>query len=251
VKVDLNCDMGESFGVFEVGNDEEIMPYITSANIACGFHGGDPVVIRRSVELAKKYNVQIGAHPSFPDLMGFGRRFMNCTPSEIKNYIIYQLGALREFAKIFDIKIQHCKPHGALYMHAMEDEQTARAILEAIAEIEEEIIVFALNHSAVEYLGNKMGIPIALEAYADREHTKSGSIVLTRRGEKVSNYNALADRVVRMIKEQKVITNTGEDIDIKADTICIHSDTPGASLLTKTIFNSLVENNIKVESLKL
>ena len=123
LKVDLNCDMGESFSIYQMGNDEEIMPYITSANIACGFHGGDPHIMRKTVELAKKYGVGIGAHPSFPDMMGFGRRHMNCTPAEVKDYVTYQMGALREFASANGLKIQHCKPHGALYMMAMEDEK--------------------------------------------------------------------------------------------------------------------------------
>ena len=158
-KVDINCDMGESFGLYEQGNDEEMMKYISSANIACGFHAGDPHVMRKTVELAKKYNVGIGVHPGFPDLLGFGRRAMACTPSEIKDYIIYQMGALREFANIFDVKLQHCKPHGALYMRAMEDKQVARAILEAIHAVSKDMIVFALNNSEFMEEAIKMGIP--------------------------------------------------------------------------------------------
>ncbi|MFB4162338.1 LamB/YcsF family protein [Alteribacillus sp. JSM 102045] len=246
MKVDLNCDMGESFGMYQLGNDEEMIQYITSANIACGYHAGDPSTMRKTVELAKEHNVQVGAHPSFPDLMGFGRRHMNCTPSEIKDYVTYQLGSLREFASCYSLPIAHCKPHGALYMMAMEDETIARAILEAIAEVDENIIVFAMNNSAVAELGEKMGVRVAKETYADREHTETGSIILTRKGSTIDDYNAMAERVVRMVKEGKVKAHTGNDANVTAETVCIHGDTPGAVKLAKTICDSLTKNQIKV-----
>lgn len=250
MKVDLNCDMGEGFGLYKFGSDEEMMPYITSANIACGYHAGDPETMRKSVQLAKNHNVAIGAHPSFPDLMGFGRRYMDCSPSEIKSYVTYQLGALREFANVNKVQVQHCKPHGALYMTAMEDEVIAKAILEAIGEIDDQITVFALNNSAVELLGNKMGIPIAKEAYSDREHTSTGSIVLTREGAPIKDYNAMGNRVLRMVKDKKVKAHTGKEVSIQADTICIHSDTPGAPELARTIYELLTKNNVEVTAIK-
>ncbi|MFC4766201.1 LamB/YcsF family protein [Effusibacillus consociatus] len=250
LKVDLNCDMGESFGLYQLGNDEEMMQYITSANIACGYHGGDPHVMRKTAELAKKYGVAIGAHPGFPDLMGFGRRYMNCTPAEIKDYITYQVGALREFATGLGLKIQHVKPHGALYMMAMEDEKLARAILEAIAEVDSNTIVFAMNHSAVVEAGQKMGIPVAKEVYSDREHTATGSIVLTRKGPSIQDYRQMADRVVRMIKEGQVVAHTGEKVSIKAETVCVHGDTPGAPQLAKAIAEALKENEIQISSIQ-
>ncbi|MED0737584.1 LamB/YcsF family protein [Aneurinibacillus thermoaerophilus] len=249
-KVDLNCDMGESFGLYELGNDEEMMQYITSANIACGFHGGDPHVMRKTVELAKRYGVGIGAHPAFPDLLGFGRRYMTCTAAEVKDYVTYQLGALREFAVAANIKIQHCKPHGALYMKAMEDKALARAILEAIAEVDQQTVIFALNNSAVLEEAKKMGIPVAREAYADREHTTTGSIILTRKGSQIKDYHEMAQRVVRMVKEGKVMTHDGEEIAIQADTICIHGDTPGASQLAKTIVEALRENGVQIAPIR-
>lgn len=245
-KVDLNCDMGESFGLFELGNDEEMMSYITSANIACGYHAGDPHVMRKTVELAKTHGVEIGAHPGFPDLLGFGRRYMTCTASEVKDYITYQVGALREFARAAGIRLQHCKPHGALFMKAMEDRQLARAFLEVIYEVDPETIVFALNNSAVVEEAEKMGIRAAKETYSDREHTENGSIVLTRKGPTIENYEQMAQRVVRMVKEGKVITHDRTDVSIKAETVCIHGDTPGAPRLAKAIVQALKDNNIEI-----
>lgn len=249
-KVDLNCDMGESFGLYELGNDEEMMKYITSANIACGFHAGDPHVMRKTVELAKKYDVGIGAHPGFPDLLGFGRRHMTCTPSEIKDYVMYQVGALREFCSAAKVSIQHCKPHGALFMKAAEDKELARAILETLHEMDQKMIIFALNQSELLEEAIKMGVPVAKEVYSDREHTESGSIVLTRRGTEISDYDAMAQRVVRMVKEERVITYDGKDASIKAETICIHGDTPGAPLLAKKIVEALKEGGVEIVSIK-
>ncbi len=246
MKVDINCDMGESFGLYQLGNDEEMMKYISSVNIACGFHAGDPSVMRRTVQLAKQYGVSVGAHPGFPDLLGFGRRYMNCTPEEIQDYVIYQIGALREFANIYGVEINHCKPHGALYIAAMEDEKIARPLLEAIAQINDQMIVYALNNSAVVMVADQMGIPVAKEVYSDREHKNNGFNVLTRFGPTIQDFEAAAARVVRMVKNGKVITNTGEDIDIQADTVCIHGDTPGAPQLARAIFAALAENGIEI-----
>lgn len=245
-KVDLNCDMGESFGLYNIGNDAEMMKYISSINIACGYHGGDPHVMRKTIETAKAYGVAIGAHPGFPDLLGFGRRQLQCTPSEIKDFITYQMGALREFATAAGLKLTHCKPHGALYMLAMEDEHVALAILEAIAEINADTIVYALNNSAVAEVADKVGIRVAKEAYADREHTSNGSIVMTRTGPNIADYEKMADRVVKMVKEGKVLTPTGETAMIQADTVCIHGDTPNATLLAQSIVEAFKTENIEI-----
>jgi len=246
VKVDLNCDMGESFGLYRLGQDEELMKHISSANIACGYHAGDPHVMRKTVELAKEYGVSIGSHPGFPDVLGFGRRYLACTPAEVTDYVLYQTGALREFARACRMELQHCKPHGALYMMAMEDEKLARAILEGLAQVSERMIVYALNGSAVEAVGTAMGIPVAREVYADREHTLTGSIVLTRTGPNIADLEAMARRVVRMVKEGKVTTPEGKDTSVKAETICIHADTPDALSLVKSIRWAFAAEGIEV-----
>lgn len=249
LKVDLNCDLGESFGLYTLGEDEEMMKYITSANIACGYHGGDPQVMRRTVEMAKHYGVAIGAHPGFPDLLGFGRRYMTCTPAEVKNYILYQIGALKAFADVYKVPIQHCKPHGALFMAANSDEKLARAVLEALVELDENMITFAFNGSAVVEVGRQMGVRVAKEVYSDRVHTNNGSIVMTRSGQRIDDLEASTKRVVRMVKEGKVVTDTGDEIAIEAQTICTHGDTPGAPLLVKAIREALEAEGVKVTAI--
>lgn len=246
MKIDINCDMGEGFGLYSHGNDDEMLKYISSVNIACGFHAGDPHVMRETVKKAKEYDIAIGAHPGFPDLLGFGRRKMTATMNEVKDYITYQVGALNGFAHAYDVKLQHVKPHGALYMQAMEDREIARAVLESIAEIDDELIVFAVNNSEVIYEATKMGIPVVREAYADREHTEDGSLVLTRQGPAINDYKKLADRVVRMVKEKKVLTFDGKDVAIEAETVCIHGDTAGADLLAKAVVEALEKSDIEI-----
>lgn len=249
-QIDINCDMGESFGLYKQGNDEEMMKYITSANIACGFHAGDPHVMRETVRLAKEYEVSIGAHPGFPDLMGFGRRAMACTEAEIKDYMLYQLGALREFTRAYDVAINHVKPHGAMYMHAMEDEKVARAMLEALQEVNANAIVFAVNNSAMLAEAKRMGVPVAKEGYADREHTEDGSLILTRKSAPIVDYEKMAQRVVRMVKEKKVTTYDNKDASIEIETVCIHGDTPGAPKLAKAIVEALKEADVNIVPVK-
>lgn len=249
-KVDLNCDMGESFGLYQMGNDENMMEYISSANIACGYHAGDPEVMRKTVELAKKHNVAIGAHPGLPDLMGFGRRKMDVTLSEVKNYITYQMGALREFCTAYNTSIQHCKPHGALYMMAMEDKDIAKAVLEALAEVNTDMVISAMNNSAIVEVAQEVGIRVAKEVYSDREHTTTGSIILTRSGTAIEDYQSMTDRVVRMVKDGKVIAYTGEEIPVEAETVCIHADTPGATTLAQSIVEAFKENQIEITPMK-
>jgi UPF0271 protein len=246
IRIDLNSDLGESFGLFKVGHDEEMMKYVSSANVACGYHAGDPSVMRRTVELAKQNGVGVGDHPGFPDLMGFGRRNMSCSTQEIKDYVTYQIGALREFATASGVEVQHCKPHGSLFMMAMEDEVIARAILEAVVQVNPRMVVYALNNSAIAAVGEQMGVPIALEVYA----TATGSIVMARTGPNIEDYASQAEKVVRLIRDGKVIADTGEEVTLQRHTLCIHGDTPGADKLAKAIDKAFKENGIEITSIK-
>ncbi|MCR5212795.1 MAG: 5-oxoprolinase subunit PxpA [Eubacterium sp.] len=249
MRIDLNCDLGESFGNFTMGNDNEMMKYITSANIACGFHAGDANVMCQTVNMAKNAGVAIGAHPGFPDLEGFGRRNMTCTNNEIKNYIRYQVGALREFCNFAGVELQHVKPHGNLYVMAMEDDEMARAILEVIASLGKNVITFALNDSAISNMAKSMGVPVAIEGYGDREHTNNGHIVQIRKGPDEDRVERLTKRAIRLVKEGKVITNTGDDIDLRVQTLCVHGDTYGAWDLMKNIREKLEKENIEITAI--
>jgi len=249
MKIDLNCDLGESFGNFKMGNDVEMMKYITSANIACGFHAGDANVMSETVNMAKNAGVALGAHPGFPDLEGFGRRNMTCTSNEIKNYIRYQVGALREFCSFAGVELQHVKPHGNLYVMAMEDDEMAKAILEVISSLGKNVITFALNDSAISNMAQSMGVPVAIEGYGDREHTYNGHIVQIRKGPDEDRTTRLTDRAIRLVKEGKVITNEGKDIDLRVQTLCVHGDTFGAADLMKNIREGLEREGVEITAI--
>ncbi|ERI06644.1 LamB/YcsF family protein [Aneurinibacillus aneurinilyticus] len=246
MKIDINCDMGESFGMYELGNDEEMMKYVSTINVACGYHAGDPLVMRRTVELAKQYGINVGAHPGFPDLMGFGRRRMTATAEEVENYILYQVGALQAFLHAHDMKLSHIKPHGAMFMMAMENNDLAQAVLNATEKIDRHLPLFALNNSALARLGQEQGFTIVFEVYADREHDETGSIVMTRKGTDYTDLDEQARRVVRMIKEGKVITHDGKDISLKAETVCIHGDHRDAPKLAQAIVTHLKDEAIEI-----
>lgn len=250
MKIDLNCDMGESFGNYKMGNDEEMMKIITSANVACGFHAGDANVMYDTIQLAKKYEVAIGAHPGFPDLEGFGRRNMVCTEQEIKNYIRYQVGALREFLTYAGVSLQHVKPHGNLYVMAMEDDKMAKAILEVLSTLGNDVITFALNDSAISNMAKSMGVPVAIEGYGDRAHTKNGHIIQVRKGPEGEDKEALVKRAVRLVKEKKVVSVTGEDVNLDVQTICVHGDTNGAVEIMSKIRAALEKEKIEITAVK-
>ena len=183
--VDLNCDLGESFGAYKIGRDEDVIPLISSANVACGWHAGDAVVMERTVKAAAEAGVAVGAHPGFPDLVGFGRRNMNITPSEAKAYIIYQIGALQAFCRACGVKLQHVKPHGALYNMAAKDEKLAAAICEGIASVSDEIILLGLSGSVMSDAAEKVGIGFASEVFADRAYEEDGTLVARSKPEAV------------------------------------------------------------------
>jgi len=247
MNVDINCDMGESFGVYRLGFDEEMMSHITSANIACGYHAGDPIVMERTIALAKNHGVSVGAHPGFPDLVGFGRRNMELTPQEVRNDIIYQAGALAAFAQIEGVSLQHVKPHGQLYNLAAKDKPMTEAICDAISALGKNLILVALSGSQMAEIATKSGLKVAREAFADRAYHRDGSLVSRKKeGSVIHDPERVADRVIRMVQEGKVQSIEGDLIDLEVDTVCVHGDTPGAVLLAQTIRSKLQEAGISV-----
>lgn len=223
--VDLNCDMGESFGAYRMGKDEEILDYVTSANIACGYHAGDPATMRKTVQMALEKNVGIGAHPGMPDLVGFGRREINISPQEAYDLVIYQMGALYGFVRSEGGKIQHVKPHGALFNMAAKSAPLSEAIAEAVYKVDPECILFGLAGSELVKAGKKIGLRTASEVFSDRTYQKDGSLT-SRREENalIKDHKIAVNQVIRMVKEGKVKSVQGEDVVIQADTICIHGD---------------------------
>ncbi len=247
LKVDLNCDMGESFGVYRMGNDEEIMKFITSANIACGFHAGDPATMRKMVQLALKNNVGIGAHPGLQDLVGFGRRNINLSPREAYDLVTYQIGALSGFVQAEGAKMQHVKAHGALYNMAVNNGRLSEAIAEAVYTINPELILFGLSGSELVKAGNKIGLRTASEVFSDRTYQADGS--LTPRSlpnALITDTDMALAQVIRMVKEQKVMSTELETIQIKADTICIHGDGANALEFAIAITSSLTRSGIQI-----
>lgn len=249
MQIDISCDMGESFGPWKLGYDEEMMHYISSANVAGGFHAGDPTTMRKTVALAKEHGVAVGVHPGYRDLVGFGRREIDIPPNEIHDEIIYQLGALREFARYYDMEVQHVKPHGALYMVAARDEELSRAIIEAIQRVDPGLLLFCMRASVTYELAQKMDQPVVAEFYADREYNDDGQIVFTRSVAEELDPEEVGDRVVRAVTEKKVTTESGRDIDVASDSVCVHGDTPGAVRLAEAITRKLKENDIEIRPL--
>jgi UPF0271 protein len=245
--VDFNSDMGESFGPWTIGDgvDSELMAYISSANIATGFHAGDPGTMRRTLEQAKQLNVAVGAHPGFRDLVGFGRRHINAPAQELVDDIFYQLGALRELARIQGLSLQHIKPHGALYMHLARDEEAARLFVETLHRLDPDLLLYCMPDSATWRAARQLGQPTVREFYADRDYDLSGSIVFTRKV-RALDPQEVAARVVRACQQGKVTTVEGEDLAIEFDSICLHSDTPGALALVQATRAALDAAGIRV-----
>ncbi|WP_243290934.1 5-oxoprolinase subunit PxpA [Bacillus sp. FJAT-47783] len=250
VRVDLNCDMGESFGIYQIGNDEEILSYVTSANIACGFHAGDPTTMRKTVSLALEKGVKIGAHPGLPDLQGFGRRNIAIREEEAYNLVLYQVGALNAFVKAEGGKMQHVKPHGALYNMAAKDRNLSEAIAKAVYDIDPTLVIYGLAGSELIHAGQKIGLQTASEVFADRRYQQDGS--LTSRKEPnalITDKKEAVQQVIRMVLEGKVRSTYGTDVEIKANTICIHGDGEHALPFAKMIREKLEEANIRVASI--
>lgn len=249
-RIDLNCDMGESFGAYRIGADDEVFPYITSANVACGFHGGDPSVMRTTVALAQRHHVAIGAHPGFPDLIGFGRRNMDATPQEIYDLVVYQTGALMGFVTAAGASLQHVKAHGALYNMAAVSAPFSEAIANAVRDVNRELILFGLPGSQLIDRGRDAGLRTASEIFADRNYMPDGSLVSRRRPDaQVHDAGEAVRRVIRMVREKKVRAIDGNDIAIEADTVCIHGDGPHAAEFARRLRHDLEEAGISVRAL--
>ncbi|WP_066258468.1 LamB/YcsF family protein [Neobacillus drentensis] len=243
--VDLNSDLGESYGAYTLGNDKEVLKYISSANIACGYHAGDHNVMFETVRLAQKYGVKIGAHPGFPDLAGFGRREMNLSPREIYNLVIYQIGALQAVTKASGTTLSHVKPHGALYNMTAKNREMADAITQAIVDLDSNLVLFGLAGSELVKAGSHKGLLVAEEVFADRTYQTDGT--LTSRTEKnaiIHDTGQAIQRAIRMINEGKVEAVNGTNIDIQADTICVHGDEPKAVEFVKELRKALEQGNI-------
>ena len=246
MRIDFNCDMGESFGPYSFGADEELMRHISSANVAGGFHAGDPHVMRKTVALAKENGVAVGLHNGYGDLVGFGRREIKAAPEEIRDELIYQLGALREFARLSGLEVQHVKPHGALYMVAAREEELSRAIIGAIQSVDPALVLYCMQSSKTYEVAQEMGQPVAREFFADREYNDEGQIVFTRRIAEELDAEEMADRALRGVVEGRVKTVEGNDIEVATDSICVHSDTPGVVKVAEAIVRKLGENDIEI-----
>jgi 5-oxoprolinase (ATP-hydrolysing) subunit A len=247
--IDLNCDMGESYGRWTLGADEAIMPFISSANVACGFHGGDPHVIRKTVERLLAHNVAIGSHPGLPDLMGFGRRKMDVSGQEVKDYLCYQTGALREFVRVAGAELQHLKPHGILYNMMEADEALAVAAGEAA--MDSRLILMTLASGRYDAACRKMGARVASEGFADRAYNVDGTLVSRKlAGSLITDPAQAAAQAVKMAMDGKVRTMDGVDIDISIQTICCHGDTPGAEKIVRAVREALEKAGCQVKPLR-
>jgi UPF0271 protein len=249
--IDLNSDVGESFGNYTLGLDEEVIPLISSANIACGYHAGDPAVMRRTVALARTHGVALGAHPGLPDLVGFGRRNMDVTLEEVRDFVTYQIGALQAVAALQGTRLQHVKPHGALYNMAVKTPEIWDAVAEVMAKLDDRLILFVLagpDRQQLQAIGRRRGIRIAFEFFADRAYHHDGTLVSRKLPGAVIHDNAVvAAKVVKLVQEGKVKAVDGSEIELQAETICVHGDNPKAVALVKQIRETLEAAGVAVK----
>lgn len=246
-RIDLNCDLGESFGAYSIGNDAAILPFVTSANIACGFHAGDPSVMRKTVQLALKNGVALGAHPGLPDLQGFGRRKIEISPQEAYDLVVYQIGALLGFIRAEGAWMQHVKPHGALYNMAAKDKNLAEAVANAVYDVNPELILFGLAGSELIWAGKKVGLKTSEEVFADRTYQPDGALTPRSQPDALIVDDAKAvSQVICMVQKKGVKATNGSWVDLKADTVCIHGDGAKALLFAKKIQDALTAAAIEV-----
>ena len=253
MKIDLNCDMGESFGTYTLGMDSAIIPFISSANIACGFHAGDPQVMNKTVKLAVEHGVAVGAHPGFPDLLGFGRRNMELNDEELEAALIYQIGALQAFCSAHDVRLRHVKPHGALYNMAVGSESLTRSIARAIARVDPNLFLVTLagRHAARNgTIALEEGVTTLFEAFPDRAYTPEGTLLARRLpGAVIHDAETAADRAVRMAIEGVVIAVDGTSVPLDVHTLCVHGDNPNGVALAATIRRRLEAAGVEVGSM--
>ncbi len=248
--IDLNCDMGESFGAWTIGNDEGLMNHISSANIACGFHAGDATIMRVTAALAMQKSVAIGAHPGFPDLQGFGRRNMALSAQEVYDICVYQIGAMLNIVKALGARLHHVKPHGALYNMAAKDQKLAQAIVQATKDSQPDLILYGLSGSFLISEAEKIGLSTASEVFADRTYQNDGSLTpRTQANAMIEDTETAVNQVIRMIKEQSVISTDGKVAPIKADTVCVHGDGTHALDFAKALNERIKAEGILVKSL--
>ena len=249
MRVDLNSDVGESFGAYTIGQDPILLTHITSANVACGFHAGDPGVMRATVAMSKQHGVAVGAHPGFPDLVGFGRRELQASPREVEDFVVYQIGALAALAAAQGVRLQHVKPHGALFNMAVHDGALADAIARGTAAVDRSLILFGLPGSELIAAGRRAGLRTASEVFADRAYERDGTLVSRRKpGAVIHDPTAVVERVVRMATDRTVEAVDGSVIQLELDTICVHGDTPGAADLASRIRQALTAAGVEVRA---
>jgi UPF0271 protein len=249
MRIDLNSDMGESYGAYTIGADEEILHSVTSANVACGWHGGDPQVMRQTVARAKALGVAVGAHPSYPDLLGFGRRVMQISRQEARDYMLYQIGALRAFVEAAGLTLQHVKPHGAIYNVAAKDRELSLGIAEGVKDAGGDLILMGLPDSEMLKAAQEVGVRVAREAFGDRAYNEDGSLVSRKiAGSLITDPGQVAERAIGLANGT-VTTITGKAIRFQADTICLHGDTPGAAAIAKRVREALGAAGVQVAPL--
>ncbi len=248
-KIDLNCDLGESYGRFKIGNDEGIMPYITSCNIACGFHSGDPLTIVKTINLAAKYGVQIGAHPSYPDLQGFGRRPMNMSNEELEACVKYQIAALKSLSESLGQRLKHVKPHGALYNAAAKDLSIARVLISAVKDLDAGLVFVGPAMNEMSAFAASLDVKYASEVFADRRYNDDLTLVNRSHAEAmIINPDDAKKQVLDMCVRNEVTTLSGQQKKIVADTICLHGDQPDAVLFTTTLRQALLDQGLELKA---
>ncbi|HEY1910171.1 MAG TPA: 5-oxoprolinase subunit PxpA [Vicinamibacterales bacterium] len=250
MRIDINSDVGESFGAYSIGNDAGLFRSITSANVAAGFHAGDPSVLRATIRLAKEHGVAVGAHPGFPDLLGFGRRELNVTAAEAEDLVLYQIAAVSGVAAAEGVRLQHVKPHGALFNMAVRNLELASAIANAVAAFDSSLILFGLPGSEILNAGRAAGLRVAAEVFADRAYEPDSSLASRRKpGSVIHDPAAVVARAVRMVRDHTVVAIDGSVVPLHAETICVHGDTPGSDQLAAQIRAGLETAGVAVKSL--